>query len=288
MKNIFFLLFLFLTFSVFGAERRQKSKKYAGTEDDFTATEVEVDSVEKDIFTQDVVFKEIKKKKPKKNFYFGQRTRKAFTRVGGAGNEVIELFNYLRVYKEPDPYVQDVYWYSTKEKRIKRATTIDKQHALILHGPYLKMVNEDTVEEGFYYEGVKHGRWNNYKKGFILTDKKIYNKGWPKESEITYYDDAHKKIKEVLPKQYGLVHGDYYSFYDNGMLMEEGEYKYGAKVGKWIEYHKLRRKRKKETQYAKDPYDKAFEPFVVMEYDEKGAVTYDAEKDKKKLNAKKN
>jgi hypothetical protein len=287
MKNILCLLFIFLSYSVIAQKADKKTSKEELTKGDFTATEIEVDSVEKDVFSQDVVFKEIKKKKPKKNFYFGQRTHKGFTKVGGAGNQVIELFNYLRTYKDPDPYLQDVYWYSTKEKRIKRTTNIDKGHALILHGPYVKIQNEDTVEEGNYYMGAKHGRWTTYKKGFILTDKKVYHKGWPKESEITYYDNNQKKIKEVIPKQFGIVHGDYYSFYDNGMLMEEGEYKYGAKVGKWVEYHKLKRKRKKETQYPKDPYDKNFEPYTLMEYDERGNVTYDYEKEKKSLSTKK-
>lgn len=286
MRNIICLLLLFISFSVL-AQKKDKDKKQK-LDDEFTATELEVDSLEKDIFTQEVVFKEIKKKKQKKNFHFGQRTRKGFTRIGGAGNEVIELFSYLREYKDPDPYVQDIYWYSTKEKRIKKSTTIDKSHAIILHGPYLKIVKEDTVEEGYYYFGAKHGRWTSYKKGYILTDKKVYHKGWPKESEITYYDNDAKKIKEVFPKQFGMIHGDYYAFYENGMLKEEGEYKYGVKVGKWIEYHKLKRKRKTETQYAKDPYDKNFEPYVLMEYDERGKVLYDYEKDKKSLSTKKN
>lgn len=283
-KYLYYFLFLGITFSSI-AQKKKKEDKPAN--DDFTSTEVKVDSIEKDIFIPDVVYKEIKKKKPKKNVHYGLKTRKGFTKVGGAGNQVIELFSTLKEYKEPNKYVQDVYWYSTKEKRIKKSNNIDKEHALILHGPYLKIVKEDTVEEGNFYIGTKHGRWNTYKKGFILSDKKNFHKGWPKDAEISYYDINNKKIKEVIPREYGMIHGGYYSFYENGLLKEEGEYKYGVKVGKWIEYHKLKRKRKTETQYAKNPYDKSVEPYILKEYDERGNVLYDYEKEKTNVSTKK-
>ncbi|HYG39420.1 MAG TPA: hypothetical protein VD908_12405 [Cytophagales bacterium] len=287
MKKYFIcLLFFSISIALFGQRKNKESKQRAATANDFTSTEIKVDSIEKDIFTPDIVFQEIKKKKPKKNVFYGLKTKKHFTRIGGAGNQVIELFHYLKEYREPNPYVQDIYWYSKKEKRIKKSTIIDKPNALILHGPYLKIVRGDTVEEGNYYIGTKHGRWNTYKKGFILSDKKNFHKGWPRDAEITYYDTDKKKIKEVIPREYGMVHGDYYSFYDNGLLMEEGKYKYGVKIGKWIEYHKLRRKRKTETQYAKDPYDKDFEPYLLKEYDQRGKVLYDYKKDKNTVSTK--
>jgi len=278
-------IILILVFLYCPAFAQKKAKKQ---EEDFISTKT--DSIENDIFNpKDLEVKEEKKeKKPKKNFYYGHKTKKFFIRSNAGGKEIVELFNVLKEYKDPNSFLQDVFWYSGKENKIKNAIAVDKENARILHGPYIRLVDGDTVEEGQYYVGAKHGRWAKYKKGYVLEDKNTYFRGWPNEAKITYYDGERTKIKEVLPVKFGKIEGDYFLFYDNGMIAEEGVYKNGVKIGKWIEYYKIKKRRKVEMQYAKDPYDITFEPYKMKEWNEKGTITFDWEQEKKRSAAKKN
>ena len=91
---------------------------------------------------------DVKEKKPKRNVFYGLKTKKGFTRTGFGENTVVELFNYLKEYQEPDGYVRDIYWYNFKRKRIVASRNIDKEYAGILHGPYLKMIGDQVLEEG--------------------------------------------------------------------------------------------------------------------------------------------
>ena len=43
-----------------------------------------------------------RKKKRKKNVFYGLKTKKGFTKTGYGDNTVLELFYYLKEYKEPD------------------------------------------------------------------------------------------------------------------------------------------------------------------------------------------
>jgi hypothetical protein len=219
-----------------------------------------------------------KKRKIKKNVYFGLKTRKNFTKTGSGDRQVIELFYTLKEYKDPNPYVRHVYWYDRNNRKITDASIKEKEQVMILHGPYQKIAGGKIIEEGFYYVGAKHGRWEKYKGENILMDKVKYLRGFPKEAEISYYDAEKKIIKEVIPKEYGVVKGEYYRYYDGGQLEIEGRYDNGIKVGRWLEYYQYRRQRKKETVYGKDAFDTEFQPYVVREWDESGNVLLDKDK----------
>ena len=218
---------------------------------------------------------EAKKKKRKKNVYYDLKTKKGFTKKGFGEREVITLFNYLKEYKAPNPYIRDVYWYDTKSGQIKVSSNVDKENARILHGPYKRLLGDQVIEEGIFYIGTKHGRWTEFNSNDILLNKEKYIKGWPKESEITYYDRNGEHVKEVTPIEYGEEEGVYYYFHDNGQVAVMGEYQYGEKVGVWKEYYKNRARRKKEIQYKEDPFQRNFTPYILREWDENGKLVYE-------------
>lgn len=227
-----------------------------------------------------------KKKKRKKNVFYGLKTKKGYTKSGFGNNVTIEMFHYLKDYKDPDPYVRDIYWYDFKDRRIRVGGKFDEKTAGILHGPYKVIRDEQVVEEGIFYIGTKHGRWTKYGKMYdyyILTDKTKYYKGWLKESRVSYYDKERKKLKEVIPVEYGEQEGNYFYFHENGLVGVQGEYRNGAKVGKWVEYYEYRRRRKREVQYGNDPYDDSFQPYIIKEWDQEGNLIYDREVADKKL-----
>lgn len=219
-----------------------------------------------------------KKKKRKKNVYYGLKTKKGFSKKGFGDREVITLFQYLKEYKAPDPYIRDIYWFDEESEQIKRSYNVDVENARILHGPYKRMLGDQVIEEGIFYIGTKHGRWTEYNKNDILMDKEKYIKGWPKESKITYYGREEDKIKEVIPIEYGKEEGNYYYFFNNGQVAVIGEYQQGEKVGVWREYYKNIKKRKKEIQYRKDPFNENFSPYILREWDKEGKVVYESSK----------
>lgn len=221
---------------------------------------------------------ELRKKKPKRNVYYGVKTKKGFTRTGFGENVVVELFNYLKEYEEPDQYVRDIYWYNFKRKRIVSSRNIDKEYAGILHGPYQKVLGDQVLEEGFFYKGTKHGRWVELNKSDILLNKEKYYKGWPRESKIAYWDTERTKLKEVIPIEYGEREGYYYAFHENGQVAVMGEYKFDGKVGVWREYYPVRNRRKREVEYGPDPFDKNFSPYILREWNDKGELIYDRER----------
>lgn len=218
---------------------------------------------------------EPKKKKHKKNVFYGEKTKKGYTRSGYGSGVTIELFHYLKEYKGPDEYVPDFYWYDSRAKRIKDSKNVNKKFAGVLHGPYQKIRNGEVVVEGMYWHGLKHGRWMYYDNNGILLNKEIYFKGWHKESEITYYGQDRQKIKEVVPVQYGEKEGEYYYFYPDGQMAVKGQYHFDHKVGTWIEYYPYRRRRKKYVQYRHDAFNGKFDPYIEKEWDIHGKLLYD-------------
>lgn len=215
-----------------------------------------------------------KKKKRKKKVFYGIKTRKAYTRKGFGEKLTLELFYVLKEWKDPDPYLRDIYWYDSRRQGIRVGGKIDKKYGLILHGPYQKKQGDIILEEGIFYFGSKHGRWTTHDKDDLLLDKERYYKGWPKESLVTYYDKNRQKIKEIIPVEYGEKEGNYYYFFENGLIAVQGEYHFNNKVGKWIEYHYNTQRRKKIVQFPEDPYDKHTAPFTWREYDMKGKIVY--------------
>lgn len=221
--------------------------------------------------------KKKKKKKRKKNVFFGIKTKKGFTRKGVAGKTVLEQFRYMKKYEEPNPYVRDVYWYDTKRKQIRTTHNITEKKALILHGPYKKVTQDgEVLEEGMFYKGTKHGRWMRYNRKEILVNKEKYTRGWPRESEITYYDKNERKaVKEVIPVEYGEEEGYYFYFHPKGRVAVEGEYQEGKKVGFWTEYYDYEQRAKKQIKYPDDPYDEQTKPYITKEWNPEGQVVYE-------------
>jgi antitoxin component YwqK of YwqJK toxin-antitoxin module len=218
---------------------------------------------------------EPKKKKVKKGVYYGLKTKKGFTKVGFGDNTTLELFHYLKVHEEPDPYIQSIFWYDFRRKQIRRSKNINKDYGVILHGPYKKMRGEQVLEEGIYFVGAKHGRWMSYDRNDVVVDKRKFYKGWPKESLVKYYDEERTKLKEVIPVIFGKKEGTYYYFFENGDIAVTGSYSNDEKVGKWVEYYSVRGRRKKEIEYPENPWDKTNKPHILKEWDMQGRVLYD-------------
>lgn len=226
--------------------------------------------------------------KPKKNVFFGIKAKKAYTKIAKRKQLTLELFYVLKVPKDPDPYIRDVFWFHTKKKKIYVGPIPEKElpFAKLMHGPYKKVHNKQTIEEGNFYVGTKHGRWvkNQFGPDEFLTDKQRFYKGYPADGEIVYYDVDHKtKVKEIIPYLRKEKHGEYFRFDEKGKLVENGLYEYDVKVGVWREYYSdIRRKIKRQTKYADNAFVKDFKPYVLTEHDLNGVVTYDYEEEQKK------
>ncbi|MEQ8905091.1 hypothetical protein [Ekhidna sp.] len=218
-----------------------------------------------------------KKKKKKRNVYFGIKTRKAFTRTGFGNDVVFEIFNVLKEYEGPPEYASDFYWYDYKKKKVMNSLRVDKKNAGVLHGPYKKMLGEQVLEEGWYYKGMKHRRWVRFNRHDILQDKSYWWKGWPQESKLAYYDFKKTKLKEVIPVHFGEKDGEYWAFHEDGSLAVRGNYKFGHKVGLWREYYDAGRV-KREVVYPDDPFNFKFNPYIAREWDNKGTLIYDRSK----------
>ncbi|MEQ9402021.1 MAG: hypothetical protein RIM99_00435 [Cyclobacteriaceae bacterium] len=223
-----------------------------------------------------------KKKKVKKNVYFGLKTRKGFTRDLIRGEIVYEIFNRLKEYEGPPEYARDFYWYDYKKKKIVNSLRVDEANAGVLHGPYKKMIGEQVLEEGYYYKGMKHKRWVRFNKYDILQDKTYWWKGWPQESLLAYYDFKKTKLREVIPMHYGERNGEYWAFHKDGSVAARGNYKFNHRTGLWREYYDGRRI-KREVMYSEDPFNFGYKPHIVKEWDETGKVIYDKEKFDKSL-----
>lgn len=215
-----------------------------------------------------------KAKKPKKKVFYGIKTKKGFTRKGQGERVTYETFFYLKKPDKPQPFVRDIWWYDYTRREIRKTTTFDPTKGVLLHGPYEKRQGEITLAKGIFYKGTKHGRWMVYSRDSILTDKEKFYRGWPRESLVTYYDPMDKKrMKEMIPIEYGEKEGYYYLFHENGTLAVQGEYKWDQKIGDWTEFYQ-NGKRKKILTYSKEAFDKELKPYIKAEWNEKGKEIY--------------
>lgn len=216
-----------------------------------------------------------------KNEYEGLKMEKRIATFGSGNKQTTEEFYVLNDAAEISMYFREIRWYDPQMQRTSTNTIKNLEEAAILHGPYKRYVADELIEEGFYFLGTKHGRWERYGKEFdndyVLLDKQYFNKGNPAESEISYYDAEKTKIKEIIPKNYGKVVGNYFAYYPTGNLQEEGQFDDGIKTGKWIEYYEFGTggKRKKEVMYQKDKYSVGFATFVIREYDAKSQLIFE-------------
>ncbi len=215
-----------------------------------------------------------KKKKPKKNVFYGVKTRKGFTRRGTGERVTYELFHYLKVPETPQTLVRDIYYYDFTRREIVRTSRFDPKKGVLVHGPYQKIQNGALIESGIFYKGLKHGRWMKYSRDSVLIDKEKYFMGWPKESLISYWDPVErKKPKEIIPIEYGQREGNYYLFHENGRVAVTGEYKWNEKIGDWYEFYP-NGNRKRVIAYQKEPFQKNFTPYIKTEWNERGQEIY--------------
>ena len=154
----------------------------------------------------------------------------------------------------------------------------------MLHGPYVKKIEERIIEQGTFYHGLKHGRWIKLNRSDILQDKEEYHLGWPKQSIKLYWDYNKKDLKEIIPIQYGEKDGYYYAFHQNGNLAARGEYLYDKKVGIWTEYFITIGKKKREINFFNDPFNKNYKPVITKEWSINGKLVYDRTAFLKKIN----
>lgn len=215
-----------------------------------------------------------KKKKVNPRIYYGIKAKRGYAKTGFGNNVVVEFFHYLKVYEGPDAYARDFYWFDFKKKKIVNSLKVPKpQYAGVLHGHYKKMLGEQVLEEGYFYKGMKMGRWVKLNRNDILLEKEYYWKGWPKESRLAYYDFEKTQLREVIPVRYSEKDGDYFAYHANGSLAVIGQFRYNYRVGVWREYYPNQRV-KREVQYPAEPFDKT--PGVIMkEWDEAGNLIYD-------------
>ena len=245
--------------------------------------------------------KEFKKKRKKKRVFYGYKTKKAFVKKGYGVRQKITVFHYLKAWEKPDPYAKYIYWFHYEKWKIVKTSParVDQEKGMILHGPFKVMAGEQILEQGIYYKGTKHGRWVKYTKPKDVTYKGIdtvtitgqqklmekskWYKGWPKDSEISYYDREKKLMKEVKPMVNGELHGDYFTWYKNGKVKEYGKYKYGIKIGKWVTYFngKKRHYKQKVISYPRDPFEKeGRDGTLENEWDASGKMIFGVEKNK--------
>ncbi|CAN5738697.1 hypothetical protein BH24BAC1_BH24BAC1_05920 [soil metagenome] len=220
---------------------------------------------------------EKKKKKKKYKVFLGHKVKRAYARSGRKGkNQVLETFYYLKEFQEPDPFVPEKYYYDPKTRKLRGTKgAIDPARAKILHGPYKKTIGGKVQEEGFFYLGAKHLRWERYNKDNILLSKVHFEKGYPRDATVYYYDAERQKVKEVIPLAYGEVQGKYLRFYENGQMEWEGQYEKGKKVGVWTKYYSFRQRRHYQYQFPDSPYEEVSEPVLLREYDRHGTVVYE-------------
>jgi hypothetical protein len=215
-----------------------------------------------------------KKKKVKKRVYYGIKTKKGFTRKGIGNRVTYELFYFLKKPQLPQTFVRDIWYYNYARKEIMKTSSFDASKGVLLHGPYEKRQGELIIQKGIFYKGTKHGRWLTYNRDSVLTDKEKYYKGWPRESEVTYYDPLErKKMKDITPKEFGEKEGYYYRFYESGQLAVAGEFRWDQKVGDWTEYYP-NNKRKKIIAYPKEAFQEEVRPYVKVEWNDKGKEIY--------------
>jgi hypothetical protein len=218
----------------------------------------------------------LKKKVLPKDEYEGTKTERRVGNYGNGGRATLEEFNVVKYVEDEavSRYVQEIWWYDPEQSRIVNTPLKENQRAQICHGPYRKIVNQLVVEEGHFYMGAKDGRWETYDSEGILLTKIYFDRGFPTGSNISYFDAAKLKIKEVIPFVYGKSTGQYLLFYPSGNLALEGKLDEGVRIGRWREFYEFGTggRLKKELRYGKDKFEE-IEPIIVQERDEKGKIT---------------
>lgn len=231
------------------------------------------------ISSTDLLFQEVedtlmidKKKKKKRNVYFGIKTKKGFIRSSSGRNLIYENFHYIKEPEIKNEYAQEIYFYDKKKKKIIRSKKIIDD-AVMMHGPYKKRLGEQIIEEGMFYYGLKQNRWVRLNRADILQDKEIFSLGWYYESIRSFWDRDKKNLRDIIPIKFGEKNGVYYAFYENGTVAAKGEYEFDKPVGIWTEYYNSGKK-KREIKYEESAFNFS-ESFISKEWNINGKLIYD-------------
>ncbi|MGI4870747.1 MAG: toxin-antitoxin system YwqK family antitoxin [Janthinobacterium lividum] len=222
-----------------------------------------------------------KQAKRSKKFFLAERIKKAYVKSGSKGkNQVIEVFYYLRTFKQPNPMAPARYYYSPRKHKIFKASgELDAATDKVLHGPYKKLQNNKVLETGYYALGTKHLRWERYDQKGGLVAKSHFEMGFPRDANISYYDGKGGILKEVVPYVNGKLEGDYVKYLADGQRDWTGQFENGHRVGEWTNYWGYKNYRRYVYQYGESGYDPEItEPELVREYTHGGTVIYDKEK----------
>lgn len=230
------------------------------------------------------VMPEAQKAKVEKGTFEGIKVSRMFIRHASG---FVEKFHYIKDFQSPPPNINELYYYNKLTGKITMRnpidvgmTTFDKENFLLLHGPYIKTKGDQIYEQGSFYLGAKHGRWEKFDNNFVLQEKFYYNKGMAKDAELIYENDAKGKprLKEIVPLQHGLRHGTYIAYYPSGRVAERGQYIEGCKVGRWTEYYdRDKNPRRRETTYPRRAHDDT-PPYISREWDDNGKLITDVRK----------
>jgi antitoxin component YwqK of YwqJK toxin-antitoxin module len=227
---------------------------------------------------------EARKAKAENGVFEGIKVSRMFIRHASG---FVEKFHYVKEFQPPPPNITELYYYNKLTGKITMRnpmdvgmTTFDKENFLLLHGPYIKTKGDQIYEQGSFYLGAKHQRWEKFDNNFVLQEKFYYNKGMAKDTELIYEEDTKgkPKLKEIVPLQHGLRHGTYIAYYHSGRVAERGQYIEGCKVGRWTEYYdRDKNPRKRETIYPRRAHDDT-QPYISREWDDSGKLITDVRK----------
>ena len=222
-----------------------------------------------------------RKKRVKKNVFLGERVKKAVILSGPKGrNRVIEIYHYLKTFKQPNPMAPAVYYYNPKKRKVFKAVgELDPATDKVLHGTYKRMQNNQVLETGYFANGTRHLRWEKFdKKGTLLT-KVHYEMGFPRDANISYYDAGQTMLKEVVPYVNGKLDGDYAMFRNDGRRLWTGHFENGRRVGEWTNFGDYKKYPHYVFQYGESGYEpEVEEPELIREYSRGGSVIFDKEK----------
>ena len=222
-----------------------------------------------------------RKPRKKKKVFLGERIKRAYVKGKGSGkNQEIEIFYYLRDFRQPNPYAPARYYYDSKKRRIFPANReLNPATDQILHGPYTTARNNQTLETGYYALGTRHLRWEKFGRDGVLLSKTHYELGFPRDANLSYHDNGRTLLKEVVPYVNGKLEGDYARFLADGQRDWSGQFENGRRVGVWTKYWGFRNRRHYEYQYPESGYDpEVTEPELLKEYNRNATLIFDKEK----------
>lgn len=224
-----------------------------------------------------IATRKIKKKLVAKDEYVNIKTDRRLGQYGSGNRSTVEEINVVKFVEDESisTYAQEIWWFDPNQSRIVNSSIKDNKTAQICHGPFKKVVNNVIIEQGFFFMGTKDGRWETFGPENELENKVYYVRGFLAGSNITYHDEAKKKIKQVVPNFYGKTRGNYLSFYLSGNLKEDGKLDDSVRIGRWREFYEFGTggRLKKEWRYGKDKFD-ASEPILMVERDSQGKIIY--------------